>query len=656
VGAVLSLGLIVDDAIVVTENIARFLREGHSRVEAAIEGTRQLAAAVIGSSLTLAFAFLPLLVLPGRSGMYLQSLPVAVIYMVAASLLVSLFVIPFLASRLLPRQEREGGGPALRVFVRAINRTYAPVLARALARPRTTVALCAALCVASFLLIPVVGFSLFPKAETPQFYISVTAPEGSSVEVTEEAVRHAERVVLAHPEVRGVFSSVGHDNPRVYYNVYPRRNDVRVGQLFVLLESYDPRATPLLLDSIRAELSRHPGARLELKEFENGPPVEAPIALRVVGPELETLRRLAGEVEEALRGTAGTRYVHNPLRLQRTDLRVSIDRAKAGMLGIPTLEVDRTLRMSLAGLEAGVLREADGEARPVVVRVSDQGAPGPEILDRVQVASLAGTLTPLRQIAGFAFETAAPEIERVDRERAVTVTGDVRTGYSTDRVSRAALAAAERIELPPGYRLMVSGEMQSRRESFGGIGNAIIVALFAVLAILVLEFGSFRGMLIVASVIPLGAMGGVLALLLTGNSLSFTATIGFAALIGIDVKTSILLVDFTNQLRRQGVALEEAIRRAGEARFLPIVLTSLTAIGALLPLALAGDALYSPLAWVIIGGLVSSTLLGRVLTPVLYWMLRPPVPGGVPHAEEPAAVSVVLPEIRRPAPSEPAGV
>jgi multidrug efflux pump subunit AcrB len=269
------------------------------------------------------------------------------------------------------------------------------------------------------------------------------------------------------------------------------------------------------------------------------------------------------------------------------------------------------------------------------------------------VASLAGTLVPLRQIASFGFETAAPKIERVDRERAVTVTGDVRTGYSTDRVSRAALAAVEAIDLPPGYRITVSGEMNSRRESFGGIGSAIIIALFAVLAILVLEFGSFRGMIIVASVIPLGAAGGVLALLLTGNSLSFTATIGFAALIGIDVKTSILLVDFTNQLRRAGVPLDEAIRRAGEARFLPILLTSLTAIGALLPLALAGDALYSPLAWVIIGGLVSSTLLGRVLTPVLYRMLKPRVPGA---GLEAPPVSVVLPEIPRPQPRVPAGV
>jgi multidrug efflux pump subunit AcrB len=170
-----------------------------------------------------------------------------------------------------------------------------------------------------------------------------------------------------------------------------------------------------------------------------------------------------------------------------------------------------------------------------------------------------------------------------------------------------------------------AGEIESRQESFGGIGSAVIVATFLILAVLVLEFRTFRGTLIVASVIPLGVAGGLSALFLTGNTLSFTALIGFVALVGIEIKTSILLVDYTNQLRAGGMALEDAIRRAGEVRFLPIVLTSMTAIGGLLPLALQGEALYAPLAWVIIGGLVSSTLLARVVTPVLYRLWPPAV-------------------------------
>jgi multidrug efflux pump subunit AcrB len=172
---------------------------------------------------------------------------------------------------------------------------------------------------------------------------------------------------------------------------------------------------------------------------------------------------------------------------------------------------------------------------------------------------------------------------------------------------------------------MAAGELENRQESFGGLGSAILVAAFGVLAILVLEFRTFKSTLIVASVIPLGVIGGLVALLISGDTLSFTANVGFVALMGIEVKNSILLVDFTNQLREDGAPLDDAIQRAGEARFVPILLTTLTAIGGLLPLVLERSPLYSPLAVVILGGLVSSTLLARVVTPVLYKLLAPTI-------------------------------
>jgi len=405
--------------------------------------------------------------------------------------------------------------------------------------------------------------------------------------------------------------------------VIPRRDNPEVGQLFVVLDRYDQKRTPPLLDSLRAELAKYPAAKLELREFENGPPIDAPIAIRVVGPDLDTLRTYAAAVERAFLEIQGTQYVNNPLRLDRSDLRVVIDRARAGFLGVSPLEIDRTVRLGLAGIDAGVLRESNGDTRDVVVRLAHLARPTPETLERIYVSSFTGRLTPLRQVAEVRFETGVPEIRRVDRERAVTVTSFVKTGYNTDRLTRAALAALDSLELPPGYRIVPAGEIESRQESFGGMASAVIVATFLILGVLVLEFKTFRGTAIVASVIPLGVMGGILALFLTGNTLSFTALIGFVALIGIEIKTSILLVDFTNQLRAQGVELEEAIRRAGEVRFLPIVLTSLTAIGGLLPLALQGHALYAPLAWVIIGGLVSSTVLARIVTPVMYKLLAP---------------------------------
>jgi multidrug efflux pump subunit AcrB len=625
VGAVIALGLLVDDSIVVVENIARFLREGRSRREAAIEATKQIAVAVVGSTITLLFAFVPLLVLPGGPGQYIRSLPLAVVFTVMASLFVSLTIIPWLASRILKEGEGPEGNRALQLLRGAIHRTYAPLLERALARPGRSLALAGGGVVAALALIPLVGFSLFPAAETPQFYVNVTAPEGSSIATTRGAATYAEEVLLARPGVRSVFTSLGRDNPRMYYNVIPRRENPAVGQLFVVLDDYDPGRTPALLDSIRGELAEYPGVRLELREFENGPPIDAPVALRVQGPDLDTLRALSSRVEEILTSTPGTRYVNNPVRLTRTDLRVAIQRDRAALLGIATDEIDRTLRMGLEGLGAGVIREAGGDTRDVVVRFAGVSRPTPGTLDLLHVASTSGVLAPLGQFSTLEFQSGIPEIQRVDRERSVTLTSFVETGFLTDRVTREVLDRVDGIALPPGYRIVPAGEFESRQESFGGIGSAVIVAIFMILAILILEFGTFRSTLIVASVIPLGTAGGILALFLTGYSLSFTALIGFVALIGIEIKTSILLVDLTNQLRSRGMGLQEAVREAGEVRFLPILLTALTAVGGLLPLALQGQALYAPLAWVIIGGLITSTLAGRIVTPVLYLLLPPEV-------------------------------
>jgi multidrug efflux pump subunit AcrB len=245
---------------------------------------------------------------------------------------------------------------------------------------------------------------------------------------------------------------------------------------------------------------------------------------------------------------------------------------------------------------------------------------------KIQVQSATtGAYLPIAQVAELAFESAPPVIQRYNRERSATVTAFVEAGFNVDRLTRATETELKRIEWPPGVRWSFGGEVESRKESFGGLGGAILIAAFGILAILVLEFGSFRGTLIVASVIPLGFIGGILGLWLTGYSLSFMAAIGFVALIGIEIKNSILLVEFTDQLRAEGVELRTAIERAGEVRFLPVVLTTMTALGALLPLALQGSGLYSPLAVVIIGGLISSLLLSRLVTPVLYSLLPPPL-------------------------------
>jgi multidrug efflux pump subunit AcrB len=317
------------------------------------------------------------------------------------------------------------------------------------------------------------------------------------------------------------------------------------------------------------------------------------------------------------------------------------------LLGVPVPTIDRAVRLALGGVVAGNYRE-DGAEDPYPIRVTLPRESGKEdratlsLLERLYVGSGARGAVPLAAVGKLSLRPSPTELRHVDKERSATVFAQVQDGYNTDRLTRAALARLAKTKLPAGVRYVVAGEAESRSESFGGLGSALLVAAFGILAILVLEFQTFKSTLIVASVIPLGVIGGMGALYLSGYSLSFTAVIGFIALMGIEIKNSILLVDFTNELRRQGMDLDAAIQRAGEARFVPILLTSLTAIGGLIPLALERSSLYSPLALVILGGLVSSTLLTRLVTPVMYKLFAPAVEVEVPESAKPLISEATL--------------
>jgi multidrug efflux pump subunit AcrB len=251
--------------------------------------------------------------------------------------------------------------------------------------------------------------------------------------------------------------------------------------------------------------------------------------------------------------------------------------------------------------------------------------PSIDQFDKVYVSSVAGNLIPLRQLATIEMNTSVPTIKHYNKNRYITVTSFVKTGYNTGEVTNQIIDQMDALNLPAGYSYQAAGEVESSQESFAGLGTIIIITIFGILGILLLEFGTFKSTFIVLSVIPLGVIGAVFTLLLVGKTLSFVAVVGLIALIGIEVKNSILLVDFTNYLRERGVELNKAIEQAGETRFVPIILTTLTAIGGLTPLVLEDAPLYAPLAWVLIGGLISSTLLTRLVTPVLYKLLAPKV-------------------------------
>ncbi len=277
----------------------------------------------------------------------------------------------------------------------------------------------------------------------------------------------------------------------------------------------------------------------------------------------------------------------------------------------------------MAGLPAGDFHTSEGDSYPIVLRAPLTGNATLASLEGLHVGTLSGGQVPLAQITRPELTESQSRIYRRDRERAVSITAYTETGFNTEMVTNEIMTQLLQMPLPVGYRITAGGEVESRADSFAGFGTAILVALFGIMAVLVLEFGSFKSTLIVATVIPLGIMGGIVMLFIVGYNFSFTAMLGFIALIGIEIKNSILLVDFTNQLRAMGRPLDDAIAEAGEIRFLPILLTSVTAIGGLMPLAVQNSPLYSPMAWVIIGGLITSTLIGRLVTPVMYKLLPP---------------------------------
>jgi len=625
VGLIVALGILVDDSIVVVENIERWMRDGHPKREAAVKASKQITLAVIGCTVTLVLAFLPLNFLPEASGDFIRSLPMAVTMTILASMLVSLTIVPFLSSRLLKESHNPEGNIFMRSLKKVISGSYSKLLHWSLLHPVPTLLVALLIFVGSLGLTKVIGFSLFPKSEKPMFLITVETPDGTALSETDRVARYVESELKKVPEVIYSTANIGKGNPRIYYNVIQRSEATNYAEFFIQLKDMKPDEKEVIIEEFRNRFTNIPNARVEVKDFEQGPNTEAPVAIRIFGEDLDKLRTLAGDVEKTLKSTNGTMYVNNPLANRKMDLRVKINKEKASMSGISIAEINRTIRLAVAGLNIGNYKDDEGDDYVINLTMPKGKVADQSVLNNLYVNTLTGTSVPLRQIADLKFESAVNQIRHYDQDRYVTVTAYVKNGFLVDNVFNEVIAKLDKYKFPEGFYYKAAGELEAREKSFGGLTTIILITAFGFLGVLVLEFGTFKSSLIVLSVIPLGIIGALCALFLVGYPMSFVAIVGLIALIGIEVKNSILLVDFTNQLRAEGVPLIDAIQQAGEIRFVPIVLTSLTAIGGLIPLAIEGNPLYSPLAWVLIGGLISSTILSRIVTPVLYKLLPPQV-------------------------------
>ncbi len=617
---VVALGLLVDNSIVVIENISRLIGLGYSVREAAEKGAAQIGWPIFSATLTTLLAFVPIIMMPDKAGDFIKSLPVILIAVLSVSLFLALTLNPLIASWTF--KEKIHNETKTSIFQKGLRRLvegpYRKSLQFALRRKGIILSLSFLVLAGSLALFLQVGISFFPPAETPEFMVRATLPEGSNIDNTDRVARYIESVLDSMDRVNHFATNVGHGNPRVYYNIFSKNYSLNYAEIYVKLKEYQFDIYNHTVSELRRTFSSYPGAKITIKEYMQGVPSEAPIMVYVHGEEVEVLTHLAESVEKILQDIPGTINVDNQLDVARTDLHCKINREKAGIFGVPVYQIDKAIRTAVSGITVSTFRDAEGEEFDIVLRLPVDEKIKLEDLEKIHVQSLSGKFIPLYQMVSLEFQKASGIISHYNLERSGLIKADISPDINLDIVLDQLEKQLDQIRFPDGYDYWIAGEIENRKESFGGMRHAVLLALIAIFSVLVLQFRSFLQPLIIFVAIPLAIIGSIWALFITGHTFSFTAFIGAASLVGIVVNNSIILVDYTNTLRKEGVSLNEALKTAGETRFTPILLTTLTTIGGLLPLTLRGGELWAPMGWTIIGGLLVSTILTLLVVPVLY--------------------------------------
>jgi len=643
VALVIALGLLVDNAIVVTEIVTRFVQSAGNRVEATSRAMAQVGWGLVSSTATTALAFLPIVLMQDVAGDYIRSMPMTVILCLGASLLIALTLTPLMALRLAKQNAKSYS--AMRLLEWISEAVYLPSLRLALNHPFCTLAGVTLLFFASLALFPAIGVSYFPRADRPQLLIDVELPYGSTLDTTDQMVRQVEARLLSSEQVERVATNVGRGNPSIYYNMLRQASRPHIAQLLVGLRS-EGAPDPAFTEALRDELHRIPGARFAIREFQQGRRSDAPVIVRLQGDDLDVLRRVSIELEGELRSVPGIVHVSNPIALQATDMHLDIDPVEAGLRGVSTREVSRVLRSALSGYPASVYRRRDGTELPVFVHLdrarpdhteppraqgegdseptlrlaSMQSRPRYDKLQSLNVRAQSGAQVPVLQLARPVFQPTQSVIQRRDLTRMVAIAADV-SGVRTSKVVAELQVRLDNVKLPPGFTASIGGESETRGDSFSSMYQATIMAIVGIFAVLVLQFRSYAQPFIILSSVPLGIIGVLTGLWVSGNSFSFTAFVGLTSLVGIVVNNGILLVDHINQKRALARPLDVAIFAGARMRFIPIVLTSVTTLLGVLPLATSGSEFWAPMGWALMGGLLLSTVLTLIVTPTLYAVL-----------------------------------
>ncbi|MFT6249241.1 MAG: multidrug efflux pump subunit AcrB [Cognaticolwellia sp.] len=613
VGLIIALGLLVDNAIVVTESIHREKKNSASLADAAASGTSKVGWAITSGTVTTMLAFLPMLMLASDTGDFVRSMPVTVVLVLLASLLIALTLTPLLASKFFSHKPSKfktlqyyANGFAEQYYVRGLSRLMNVKLIMLI------FAFIALFAMAS--LFGQVGVSLFPKAEKSMLLIDVETPANSSLDYTNDVMHSMTDFIETQPYVEKIALNVGNSNPRIYYNEIPKRGVSSYGQVLLVLKAYEEAEVNALVASLRKEFSTWKQAKVTVKEFTQGPVTDQPITVRLISESLADLEKVAGDLQSKMASISGTINLDNPIGIANTELAIAIDYDKAALSGIDINQLDNAVQTALSGTFIGQFNDINGENYPILVRRPKSDLNG---LSDITIVNQLGESIPLGQFVEIKLQKGRTDFFHYQKLRMARVSADAAQGYSVQEITSEVVNYLDNYELPAGMYYILGGEEESRQESFAGLSQIMLITAIGIFAILVLQFKSFLQPLIIFTSIPFAMTGAILGLYLTNLSFSMMAFIGLISLFGIVVNNAIILIDTTNRNLSTGLAKKEAILLASSTRFTPILLTTITTIGGLLPLTLFGGSLWQPLGVVIISGLCISAIASFIIVPIL---------------------------------------
>ncbi|MBI5837107.1 MAG: efflux RND transporter permease subunit [Candidatus Eisenbacteria bacterium] len=628
----LAIGILIDDAIVVRENIVRHLERGEDHETAARRGTSEIGLAVLATSMCIVAVFVPVAFMGGIVGRFFYQFGITVAFAVLVSLFVSFTLDPMLSSKWYDPQaeghEQTGMlGKRLQKFNRGfenMGKRYRRLISWALDHRALTMTIAAASFVISIALpaVGLVGGQFMPKSDEEETSITLETPVGSSLAYTSSKAMEIVRWLKTRPEVAFAYTTLGGGQ---------NDNSVSKGQIYVKMVPKNRRvlSQEKFDQLLRRQLTRFPGVTARVMQLGFGG-AQAPIQINLRGPNLEELQRQSDKSIAALRGVPGLVELKSSLEGRKPQWEVEVNRDAAADVGLSVGAVSSALRPLMAGEKAGDWEDATGLAHDVRVRLAPEARQSQADIARVPIST--GTVdpltgrpvtVPLAQVATLR-RTGAPDlIRRQDLERVAMIEGNYENRPLTD-VVRDVQERLKKVKLPPGYRFDFGGEQEDFVETVKYMTESLMLAIVFIYLILASQFGSFTQPLAIMLSLPLSLVGVTLALMSTRGTFNMMSMVGIIMLMGLVTKNAILLVDFANQARRRGLDRKRALIDAGETRLRPIVMTTLAMIFGMLPTALAlgaGAEFRAPMAHAVIGGLITSTLLTLLVVPVVYTFL-----------------------------------